>query len=270
LAKPAKNLLSSSSQTGLSIEAIPAFSDNYIWLLHGEGTACAVVDPGEAEPVLKTLAEKQLDLQYIILTHHHWDHTNGVPTLLEHFPDVEVFGPHDSRIQFRHIACEEGDEVELRSLELKLKVLDVPAHTRSHIAFHGHGMLFSGDTLFSVGCGKLFEGNPEQMQAAMDKFAALPPTTLVYCGHEYTLSNCEFALRVEPRNQALLEKTKTVKGLRDQGDITLPAVLGEELEVNPFMRTRQESVVTAAQGIDPTAQPGAGVLGVIRQWKDTG
>lgn len=262
--------MSHSSQTGLSIEAIPAFSDNYIWLLRGEGNECAVVDPGDAAPVLRTLREKQLDLRYILLTHHHWDHAGGAQALLDQYPHAEAFGPDDNRIDCPQTVCHEGDRVELPEIGLALDVLEVPAHTRSHIAFHGQGVLFSGDTLFSVGCGKLFEGTPDQMQIAMDKFAGLPPETRVYCGHEYTLSNCEFAIRVEPDNPSLIARKQAAEQLRNDGEITLPSTLREELQVNPFMRTREEPVVTAARRFEASAQPGAQVLGIIRRWKDSG
>lgn len=254
---------------GLSIEAIPAFSDNYIWLIRGEGTDCAVVDPGEASPVLKKLADDGLELRYILLTHHHFDHIGGAAQLLERYPEATAFGPDDSRIGLGHVACREGETIELPRLDMKLSVLEVPAHTRSHIAFHGHGLLFSGDTLFSVGCGKLFEGTPGEMQASLDKLATLPPDTEVYCGHEYTLSNCRFALKVEPGNEALQAKAEAAERLRAESRNTLPGTLGEELEVNPFLRTRVDSVVEAARKIEPGAQPGAQVLGVIRHWKDT-
>ncbi len=252
----------------ISIEAIPAFSDNYIWLLSGEDTSCGVVDPGESAPVLETLRDRKLDLKYILLTHHHYDHIDGAQTLISEFPEVTVYGPEDNRINFDHIECHEGDVIDLNALGLEFGVLEVPAHTRSHIAFFGHELLFSGDTLFSVGCGKLFEGTPEQMQSAMDKFSALPPGTRIYCGHEYTLSNCEFALQVEPDNQALQTRKNEAKRLREEEKITLPAILQNELEVNPFMRTREKAVVEAARKIDPSAQPGSQVMAVIRRWKD--
>ena len=253
----------------LSIEAIPAFSDNYIWLLRGEGTDCAVVDPGDAQPVLDKLQEEGLKLRYVLLTHHHFDHIGGTARLAHEYPDVVVFGPRDERIAEAHHGCGEGDEVELPLLDLRFSVLEVPAHTRSHIAFFGHCMLFCGDTLFSVGCGRLFEGTPEQMQDSLDKLSALPPETEVYCGHEYTLSNCRFALQVEPQNESLLQKAEHTAQLRDNGKITLPGTIGEELEVNPFMRTRHPAVVEAARSIEHSASPGASTLGVIRRWKDS-
>ena len=260
--------MSDSLPAGLSIEAIPAFTDNYIWLIRHEGTACAVVDPGDANPVLNRLKDQNLDLRYILLTHHHFDHIGGARKLLEQFPRAIAFGPGDSRIEFDHTVCHEGDHVELEALGLGFDVIEVPAHTRSHIAFHGHGLLFCGDTLFSVGCGRLFEGTPDQMQVSLDKIANLPPETRVYCGHEYTRSNCQFALRVEPDNSELQAKMASVVALREAGEITLPGTLGEELLVNPFMRTRLDPVIAAARQIDPGAQAGAEVLGVIRRWKD--
>ena len=223
----------------LSIEAIPAFSDNYIWLVHRRGTACAIVDPGTGGPVLETLESRGLDLRYILITHHHSDHIGGVAELLNHYPNAKVFGPEDRRIDFGQTICEEGDTVDLPELGMNLEVLDVPAHTRSHIAYYGHGALFCGDTLFSVGCGRLFEGTPEQMQAALDKFSILPPSTRFYCAHEYTLSNCEFATQVEPENEALTQKIREVRSLREMGKSTVPGTIGEELAVNPFMRTRE-------------------------------
>jgi hydroxyacylglutathione hydrolase len=253
--------------SSLEIFPIPAFSDNYIWLLSRGGPECAVVDPGEHEPVLEVLRAKGLDLRYILLTHHHWDHSGGIPGLLEHY-DAQVFGPLDDRLDDWCQPCREGDTVSLPDLGLEFGVLDIPAHTRSHVAFHGHGMVFSGDTLFSIGCGRLFEGTPAQMQDAMDKLAELPPETRVYCGHEYTRSNCQFALQVEPDNTTLQARSRAVQALRDAGEVTLPSTIGEELAANPFMRCREPSVVEAARGIEPEAVAGASTMAVIRAWKD--
>ncbi|MDX1461334.1 MAG: hydroxyacylglutathione hydrolase, partial [Xanthomonadales bacterium] len=268
LEKQRDTALSQVESDGTSVEAIPTFSDNYIWLLRGEETICAVVDPGEAGPVFRKLEDDGLELAYILLTHHHYDHIGGAAALLEAFPDAVAFAPADPRIDFETTPVGDGGTASLARMALQFEVIEVPAHTRSHIAFHGHGMLFCGDTLFSVGCGKLFEGTPAQMQDSLDKLAALPGDTRVYCGHEYTESNCRFALNVEPNNEALVAKSKRVQELRKSGRITLPGTLEEELAVNPFMRTREESVVSAARKREPAATPGAEVLGVIRAWKD--
>lgn len=254
-------------QNELNINAIPALGDNYVWLLEaGDGT-CAVVDPGEAQPVMAALEARGFDLRHILLTHHHYDHVDGVPELLERY-DAIVYGPDDVRLPFVQRVCQEGDRIHLEGLQAEFQVLEIPAHTRSHIAFYGHGALFCGDTLFSIGCGRLFEGSAEQMQVALDRLAALPATTKVYCAHEYTQSNCAFALAVEPDNPDLLERAAQVDKLRSQGKMTLPSTIGDELSANPFMRTRADTVVEAARGIDPGADPGASTMAVIRAWKD--
>jgi hydroxyacylglutathione hydrolase len=226
-----------------------------------------VVDPGDAAPVFEVLDAQGLQLRTILVTHHHADHAGGVPALLERW-DARVFGPDDERLGDWCQPCREGDRVALPELGLEFGVLDIPANTRSHIAFHGHGLLFSGDTLFSIGCGRLFEGTPGDMQTALDKLAALPPETLVYCGHEYTQSNCRFALQVEPDNLALRRKAATVDAARAAGSCTLPGTIGEERTANPFMRSREAAVVAAARRHEASAEPGASTLGVIRAWKD--
>ncbi|MDT8319701.1 MAG: hydroxyacylglutathione hydrolase, partial [Xanthomonadales bacterium] len=226
----------------LNITAIPAFADNYIWLLRTDGISCAVVDPGEAEPVLGKLRESGLELEYILLTHHHPDHTGGVAHLVDEL-GPQVYGPHDPRIPGQDRSLAEGETIDLPRLGLQFNVIEVPGHTSTHIAFYGHGCLFCGDTLFSVGCGRLFEGTPEQMQDSLDKLAALPPETRVFCAHEYTLSNCDFALEVEPGNRALQRRASQVEAARAVGRITVPSTLGEELAVNPFLRTREPKVV---------------------------
>jgi hydroxyacylglutathione hydrolase len=251
----------------LNISAIPAYNDNYIWLLRGEGRACAVVDPGDHRPVLETLQREGLDLVHILITHHHADHTGGVGALLQHYP-ARTTGPEDTRIAGLDQVVFEGDTVDLLPLGARFDVIEVPGHTRSHIAFVGGGALFCGDTLFSVGCGRLFEGTPAQMQASLDKLSALPDETRVYCAHEYTQSNCAFALQVEPSNPALLDRAKRVDKARSNNEITLPSTIGEEKSVNPFLRTREPEVVSAARKIDANAQAGDSTMAVIRSWKD--
>lgn len=253
--------------SSLTVSAIPAFSDNYIWLIRNGGNACAIVDPGDARPVFDALKRAGLDLCYILLTHHHPDHIGGMQEL-QRSTGAQVFGPDDTRIKGEMVAVREGDVVNLPKLDLTFTVAEVPGHTSSHIVFTGHDCLFCGDTLFSVGCGRLFEGTPEQMQDSLDKLAALPQSTRIYCGHEYTLANCEFALDVEPGNAELQAKWNEVKRLRALGEITLPGVLSEELRINPFLRSREKTVVAAARKRDPMTVPGAATLRVIRLWKD--
>jgi len=251
----------------LEILPIPAFQDNYIWAICPAGDSCAVVDPGQAGPVLEFLDARQLHLSHILLTHHHFDHAGGVNELLKEFP-AQVFGPFDKRMPPATEHVGDGDAVQLLGLEFL--VMEVPAHTNSHIAFYGHDLLFSGDTLFSAGCGKLFEGTPDDMQRALDRFAGLPDTTRVYCGHEYTQSNCRFALAVEPDNKTLIERAAQVDLLRKDGKVTLPSTIGLENSINPFMRSRQPALIKAARLRDQGAGTPDQVLSVIRQWKDSG
>jgi len=251
----------------ITVTAIPAFADNYIWLISTGGKQCAVVDPGDAGPVLRELKQQGLELSYILLTHHHADHTGGVAELVKRCG--AVVGPHDPRIPGQDRSFTEGESVHLPLLDLEFSVTEVPGHTSSHIAFFGHGCLFCGDTLFSTGCGRLFEGTAEQMQSSLDKLAQLPASTQVFCAHEYTLSNCDFALGVEPDNADLQKRASEVEAFRAVGRSTVPSELSVELAVNPFLRTRHPAVVAAAQKRKPDAEPGAATLAVIRAWKDS-
>lgn len=252
----------------VTVIAVPAFADNYIWLISTGGTECAVVDPGDGQAVLEALDHHGLQLNSILITHHHPDHIGGVARLAE-ASGAEVLGPHDPRIPGQSRSYSDGDRLKLPALELEFQVIEVPGHTSSHIAFYGHGCLFCGDTLFSVGCGRLFEGTPEQMQSSLDKLAELPPETRVFCAHEYTLANCDFALQVEPENAELKRRASEVEASRAIGRSTVPSTLGEELAVNPFLRTRQPAVIAAARERKPGIEAGAQTLAVIRAWKDS-
>ena len=202
-----------------TIDVIPvrAFSDNYVWTLVNGGNA-AVVDPGDAAPVLAYLREHGLALTAILNTHHHADHIGGNEELLRHFK-VPVYGPHDERIAAVTKRVREGDRFTLDGIGLELSVLEIPAHTRSHISFHSANMLFCGDTLFACGCGRIFEGTPAQMHAALNKLMALPDATRVYCGHEYTLSNIRFARAAEPQNSVLEAWEREAAAQRARGDV---------------------------------------------------
>ncbi len=251
----------------IHVTAIPAFQDNYIWLLHTGGEECAVIDPGDAEPVQQALNRNGLRLSSILITHHHLDHIGGVTQLVRDW-NPRLIGPADSRISGLDQIVGQGDRVAIPELGLEFEALEVPGHTRSHIAYFGHGCVFCGDTLFSVGCGRLFEGTAAQMQESLDRLALLPPDTLVYCAHEYTASNCRFALEVEPDNAALLQRSQQVEAARLTGKITIPSSLQQELAVNPFLRSREPTVIAAAQKRNPAAAAGASTLQVIREWKD--
>lgn len=251
---------------------VPAFDDNYLWLLSRQGNAL-IVDPGDANKVNQHLQQQQLTLVAILLTHHHPDHIGGVDQLRKDWPDVRVYGPEDQRMPGQIEVVKDGDKVDIESMGLSFEVLETPGHTLSHIAYYGkddsNRLLFCGDTLFSVGCGRLFEGTAAQMQASLDRFAALPHDTLVFPAHEYTQSNCRFALAVEPENQDLQAFNDEVAAKREAGQPTLPTSIAHELKCNPFMRTREANVIAAAQSREPNCGDDANaVMAVIRGWKD--
>jgi hydroxyacylglutathione hydrolase len=256
----------------LTILALPAFKDNYLWLIH-DGVHAAVVDPGDAEPVLAALAENGLQLTAILLTHHHADHIGGVPRLLTH-AQVPVFGPASEEIAVVTVPLAEGAQVTVPGLGLVLDVLDVPGHTRGHIAYVSRGQaetwLFCGDTLFAGGCGRLFEGTPAQMAASLAKLSSLPADTRVYCAHEYTMANLGFAAAVEPDNQALQLRLVSEAGKRADNVPTVPSTIGLEQATNPFLRASEPGIVASLEAAG-RAQPGATpveLFAALRAWKN--
>lgn len=255
----------------MNLLALPAFTDNYIWMLHDAHQAI-VVDPGQAQPVLQALDEHALQLQAILVTHHHADHVNGVHALRQS-TGARVFGPTQEHIPKPFTPLSQGQQVSV--LGLDFQVLDVPGHTAGHIAYYstvpgGAPLLFCGDTLFSAGCGRLFEGTPAQMQASLDQLAALPDETRVCCAHEYTLSNLQFARTVEPDNTELRHYSTRCEALRAQGMPTLPSCMATERAINPFLRTRVPAVAAAAAGFAPSTDTcdAVAVMAALREWKN--
>jgi hydroxyacylglutathione hydrolase len=265
----------------IRLTALPAFNDNYLWLLD-DGHEALVVDPGDAQPVMQALEQRGLRLAAILVTHHHGDHTGGVAQLRE-ATGAHVWGPARERIPEPFTPLNGGDTVQ--ALGLDWQVIDVPGHTAGHIAYFcpavplgaeagpGKPLLFCGDTLFCAGCGRLFEGTPAQMLASLDALAALPGDTRVCAAHEYTLSNLKFALAVEPGNASTIEHMARCQALRADGQPTLPSSIALERAINPFLRARQASVVQAVQaheGLNDTARPSdtVAVFAALREWKN--
>jgi len=248
----------------LEITFIPAFKDNYIWLLHDE-TDAAVVDPGDAAAVSWRLKAEGLTLKAILITHHHADHQGGVAGLLEEY-DVPVYGPAIESITGCNHPLTDGREIEV--LGTRFEVMAVPGHTKGHLAYYSPGILFCGDTLFAGGCGRLFEGTPAEMHDSLCRLAALPEDTLIYCAHEYTEANLCFAMEVEPKNRDTAKRAGIAAFQRLRGKPTVPSTIGEERRTNPFLRCLQPAVISAAQKHDPNAHDPVSVFAAIREWKN--
>ncbi len=254
----------------IDVSAIPAFDDNYIWLLTRAGYGgCAVVDPGDQEPVLDTLNNRGLTLDAILITHKHGDHVGGVRELKQAYPDAVVYGPANEPISGRDRALGEGDSVALPGLGITFTVLDVPGHTEGHIAYLADGLLFCGDTLFAGGCGRVFSGTFDQLSDSLTRLGRLAGDTRVYCAHEYTLDNLGFAKWVEADNPDLQLREDRCRQQRERTQPTVPSTLAEELLTNPFMRTDQAAVIAAAEHWAEQSLPDrAAVFKALRTWKD--
>lgn len=270
--------------SGLNAIPVPAFNDNYIWLIELTGRAhgqraeagdcgsplpVAVVDPGTARPVIEATEQRHLVPQAVLVTHHHHDHVGGIRQLMRRY-DMPVYGPAAEAIPEMSRPLHENDVVKLGDENMTFRVLEVPGHTAGHIAYYGEGALFCGDTLFAGGCGRLFEGTAAQMHRSLDKLAALPGETMIYCAHEYTVKNLKFALQVEPDNADLHKRLDDMENRRKQGLPTVPASLDVEKRTNPFLRCQEPSVIAAAeQFAGKSLTGGEETFAVVRRWKDT-
>jgi hydroxyacylglutathione hydrolase len=253
----------------LQIIPIPAFKDNYIWLIHDTKQAI-IIDPGDAVPVLDKLRQLNLTLRVILITHHHHDHVDGVSTLLESYPSAKAYASRLEQYSFSHIPVGEGDELDFGSLGINFSVLELPGHTLGHVAYYSDDnenepLLFCGDTLFGAGCGRLFEGTYTQMFESLYRLALLPPTTKVYCTHEYTMDNIKFALSLEPHNAALIERSNYTMKLRDENIPSLPSTIALELTTNPFLRCSSKEIQTTIQSNNASPQE---IFSILREMRN--
>lgn len=257
----------------MRLQCLPARVDNYIWVLRNARGRALVVDPSEAGPVLEAANDGEFAPSALLLTHHHGDHVAGAAPMIERWRDMPVYGPDDARIDLPMHRTRDGESFVIE--EWSIRTLHVPGHTRTHVAFFvedragGDPVLFCGDTLFSLGCGRLFEGDAAQMHASLGRLAALPRRTRVCCGHEYTLANAAFAAVVEPDNTALQRRMKEARTMREANRPTLPTTIGDELECNPFLRCDKPAVVAAAaRRLGRTPSSEVETFAALRSWKD--
>ncbi len=256
----------------LEIMPIPAFDDNYIWMLRNSGNRrVVVVDPGDARPVMQILKARQLELSGVLITHKHGDHVGGLEVLCQRFPGVPVYGPTHEPVPLLTHRLQEGDELALEEPAVRFRILELPGHTEGHLGYYASepGVLFCGDTLFAAGCGRVFSGTHEQLHQSLQRIAALPGETLLYCAHEYTLDNLGFAQWVEPQSEPLAARLEADRASRKAGRPTVPSRLDRELATNPFLRTEAPQVVAAAEGYaGKRLESPAEVFRALRTWKD--
>jgi hydroxyacylglutathione hydrolase len=249
----------------MNLTSIPALQDNYIWTLTDDDNHCLIVDPGEAQPVLDKIKANRWQPVAILLTHHHHDHVGGVNELLQHYPDLDVYGPQETADKGAKRIMAEGDEFAL--LGLNFRVIATPGHTLGHISYFSSPYLFCGDTMFSGGCGRLFEGTAKQMFESFQKLNQLPDDTLVCCAHEYTLSNMKFAAAILPHDPKILARYQQIKDLRAENRITLPTKLALEREINLFLRT-QDADLQKALGTNVSSSALWQTFADLREKKD--
>jgi hydroxyacylglutathione hydrolase len=253
----------------LRIQPVEVHSDNYVWVLRrGDADRVAVVDPGDAGPVLAALHEEGLGVAAVLITHHHLDHVGGLAELIRRF-HPPVYGPATEPVPGVDRPVRGGDRVSVPEIGATFEVVDLPGHTSGHVGYVGPDLVLVGDTLFAGGCGRVFEGTFEQMHESLMRLAALPPATEVYCAHEYTVANLRFARAVEPDNHELADRLEAAAAARADGLPTVPSTIAVELRTNPFLRCSEAPVIAAAEArAGRSLPPGAEVFGVIRSWKD--
>lgn len=259
----------------VNVSEIKAFNDNYIWAIGADDTnKIALVDPGQAKPCIDYINENSLSISAILITHHHADHIGAINELIElentKGNKVTVYGPKNENIPHCQFPLKEKDSIHLDFLSLDLSIVDLPGHTLGHIAYYNDDMLFCGDTLFSAGCGRIFEGTAEQMYASLSKLSSLPDQTKVYCAHEYTQANIHFALAVEPNNKALNSYASKVKALRESAIATIPSTIALEKQINPFLRSHSSEIIESVKKHNnQLITAGIETFTAIRKWKDT-
>jgi hydroxyacylglutathione hydrolase len=252
----------------LQVIAIPALQDNYIWLLKG-GADAVVVDPGDAKPVLEKCSADEISVRTILITHHHADHVDGVDEIKEKFPDSKIYAPKQQKYKFPYTHVSENARVEVEGLGLSFNVIETPGHTNDHVSYYTPGHLFCGDTIFGCGCGKLLEGSAKELFISLEKLAALPDETLIYCGHEYTLDNIRFAMAADPNNSRLESRERAETRKRSNEEPTLPSTMELEKATNPFLRWNAHSIKSKAEKrLGKRPQHTYEILAALRKWKD--